>query len=330
MHRRTSRLLTAGLLVIGLALVVSHFLRLRYPPDPFAHAPCAIPVHYAIGAVSPGFGFDDFTVGAAFTAAAQLWQAESGALLFLESTHPLAMQVDLRFDARQQGAVERRSLRGRLEFDQGDLEREQATLQAWSERIERNRAARERRAAELEPRLKQHEAAVLAWNSGSAARTEARQRALEAEGAALRAELAELERVTVALNLDVEAYNRRAEDARRRAADMRARVERYNATAAAAPVESGRYSYDPEQGRRIEVFRAASFDELVWVLAHELGHALGIGHVDAPGAVMNALLHEGGELEPGRRRPVALSTADRAALVNLCGYERLGAGLGSQ
>jgi CxxC motif-containing protein (DUF1111 family) len=63
----------------------------------------------------------------------------------------------------------------------------------------------------------------------------------------------------------------------------------------------------------------------VWVLAHELGHALGIGHVDEPGAVMNALLHEGGELEPGRGRPVALAAADRAALVALCGDECLGA-----
>jgi hypothetical protein len=325
MAHRTAKLVLTGLLVIGLALVSSYLLRRLYPPDAFAHAPCAIPVHYALGEVDPDFGLDRFTVGVALTDAANLWQAESGALLFLESAQPGAMQVDLLFDERQQGAVERRSLRSRLEFDESDLEREQSVLQAWAERIERNQAARERRAAGLQQRLAQHEAEVAAWNANPQGRSESRRRALEAEGAALRAELAELERIDTELNSDIEAYNRRAEDARQRVAQMRARVEQYNATAAETPVESGRYSYDPEQGRRIEVFRAASYDELVWVLAHELGHALGIGHVDEPGAVMNALLHEGGELEPGRGRPVALAAADRAALVALCGDERLGA-----
>ena len=330
MPPRTAKLVFIGLFMVGAALAGRQVLRELYPPDPHAHAPCAIPVHYALGEVDPGFGLDRISAVAALGEAVRLWQAEGEATLFIESTDPRAMQVELRFDERQQGAVERRSLRSRLELDQGDLEREQATLQAWSEHIERDRAARERRAAELQPQLERHQAAVADWNANPGVRSEPRGRALEAEGAALRAELAALERATAELNADVEAYNRRAEDTRRRVAEMNSRVERYNATAAAEPVESGRYSYDPEQGRRIEVYRAASFDELVWVLAHELGHALGIGHVDEPGAIMHGLVHEGGELEPGRGRPVALSGADRAALAAICGSARPASGAPAQ
>ena len=135
----------------------------------------------------------------------------------------------------------------------------------------------------------------------------------------MRADLAALERAGLSLNADVEAFNRRAADLRQRADDYRARVERYNEAVPAEPVESGRYSYVPGEGRRIEVYRAASYDELVVVLAHELGHALGIGHVDEAGAVMHATLHEGGLLKPGRDRPLELSAADRAALAAVCG-----------
>ncbi len=323
MHSRVARLLTAGFVVIGLALLASFALRQIYPPDPHAHAPCAIPVHYAVGDVDPRFGFDRFMVEAALIDAVRLWQAESEALLFIESEDPRAMQVNLRFDARQQSAAERQSMRGRLDRAQGDLEREQADLQAWSERIDRAQKAHERGVAELAPRLARHEAAVAAWNADPGAGSEAARRALEAEGAMLRAEIAALDRTAGELNADVAAYNRRAADARQLAAEANTQVREYNASAAAAPVETGRYSYDYEEGRRIDVFRAASYDELVWVLAHEFGHALGIGHVDEPGAVMHALLHEGGALQPGRGRPVALSAADGAALGQVCGSERL-------
>jgi hypothetical protein len=285
----------------------------------FAHTPCGIPVHYTLGEVDPRFGFDRFTVMAALVEAANLWQSTTGELLFIESDHSRAMRVSLEFDDRQHAANTRRSLRGGLERDRRDLEQEEALLLQWNERIEAARNAHDRASEALARRVAAHEAEVAAWNSAPGARADARRRALAGESAALRAELAELERRGQELNDDIAAYNRRAGDARLRASDFQGRVAQYNQASSGEPVESGRYSYDRAEGRRIEVFRAESYDELVWVLAHEFGHALGIGHVADGGAIMHAMLHDGGELQPGRARPVDLSAADRAALEEICG-----------
>lgn len=294
----------------------------RDPARPFVHIPCNIPVHYTLGEVDARFGFDEFTVVAALVEAAGLWQSATDALLLIESDHPLAMRVDLAFDTRQEAANTRRSLRGGLERDRLQLEDEEVAMQQWSERIESARRAHARAGEEVAGRVRRHEADVTAWNSGSGRRTDARRGALEAESTALRMALADLERMAEDLNADIASYNRRAGYLRQHTEDFRSRVARYNEASSAAPVESGRYQYDRAQGRRIEVYRAESYDELVWVLAHELGHALAIDHVADPGAIMHAMLHDGGELRPSLARPVALSEADLAALHAVCG-ERL-------
>jgi hypothetical protein len=319
MTHRAQLLLAVGLFTVVLAFVGSRAWLERHGPDAFSHAPCAIPVYYQLTEIDPRFGFDRFTVASALAEAGSLWQTVTPVLLFLESDHPRAMEVSLSFDERQQAALTRRSLRGGIESDFGTLEAEQAELQAWNQRIETSREARDRHAEALAERVKRHEAEVADWNALPAGRSESRRRALAVEGDALRAELAGLEQLTGQLNADIQAYNRRAEQARLRSEDFRSRVSSFNAASSPDPVESGQYSYDPESGRRIEIFRAESFDELVWILAHELGHALGIGHVDEPGAIMHPLLHDGAG--PGRPagRPVALAPADIAALREVCG-----------
>lgn len=58
---------------------------------------------------------------------------------------------------------------------------------------------------------------------------------------------------------------------------------------------AGRYIYERRSSvlgqddvfQKIEVYRFANYDHLVWILAHEFGHALGLGHINQPGSIMS-------------------------------------------
>jgi predicted Zn-dependent protease len=66
-------------------------------------------------------------------------------------------------------------------------------------------------------------------------------------------------------------------------------------------------------GHEITVFEFHDARDFTLLLAHELGHVLGIGHVDDPAAIMHAV---GGKQVVD---PLALTAADTAALKEVCG-----------
>lgn len=285
----------------------------------FAHVPCGIPIHIWLDGVDPRFGFQRATVSQALKDAVSLWQTDGEAELFVWSDHPQAMAINLEFDQRQHNVNQQRSLRGGIDRDRSQLESHEVTLKQWGERIEAARRDHDRQNEAFARRANAHQADVSAWNNADPkAHTELRRQALERESLTVRTMQAEVQRSLADLNSDIAAYNRRARDQQQQAEQYRGRVAQYNTFSSPQPIESGRYSYDREQGRRIAVFRAGSYNDLVWIFAHELGHALGLDHLNQPGAVMNELLHDGDGPQRGPDRPVALSRADRASVIALC------------
>ncbi len=126
--------------------------------------------------------------------------------------------------------------------------------------------------------------------------------------AALESERAMIEAERTAGNVSPNTFNAQVASYNASIASLNARVSDYNKSAG-HDFKEGEYIQDAS-GKRINVYEFIGTNQLERVLAHELGHALGLDHNSDPASIMYAE-NESGNLVP--------TTADLAALRALCG-----------
>jgi phage host-nuclease inhibitor protein Gam len=225
------------------------------PPAP----PCSMPIHYRIDRIDPEFDLsnDDFTKDA--SAAAQIWNTAEDKKLFVYDPNG-DLSISLIYDGRQQLSSKINQIESSLQTAQKNLDPQE----------EAHKAA----VADYVKKSDDLKAEIDSWN---------------AKGGAPQDIADQLNARRDDLQKEADRLNKEAQDLNAQSASYNSQVGTLNNTVS---VFNTQLSEKPEEGvyqngdNTIEIYFNNGKQEMVHTLAHELGHSLGMGHVDDKKGIM--------------------------------------------
>ncbi len=312
------------ILIVGLFAAGYHFrFEIREKLDPYVEQvrsalhlsyavnPCVEPIPYSLGGFDKRFNISQEYFLSALLDAEAIWEKVYDKQLFVyapDAAHP--MKVNLVYDYRQQATSKLSSLGIVVKNNRASYDMLKVKFDALEKKYEQDKANFNARVEALNQKQKAYEDQVDYWNAKGGAPKDEYDK-LQATRAALEAESNKIQTAQTTLNNEADELNALVAVLNRLVGVLNLSVEKYNTTndTRGESFEEGVYTTDGTESE-IDIYEFSNRDKLVRVLAHELGHALGLDHVDDKNAIMYKL-NQGNALK--------LSDADIKAFDAKCG-----------
>ena len=249
-------------------------------------SPCEEPIKYSLGQIDSQFAIslEEFKILAA--EAEGLWERSTARNLF-EYDAAAPFKINLIFDERQMQTIESENLESglkKLEAEQASLIKQFGSFQnAYQKKLADYNAQK----SVYEKRLKKYNKEVAYWNEQGGAPAD-----VYADLGKERKKLKELTNSLEQQRLEVNSLATKANQIVKKENQV---ISEYNTDIATYKSKYGgsrEFEKGVFDGEDINIYQYKEKDDLRLTLIHELGHALGLNHLENPQAIMYYLMGE--------------------------------------
>lgn len=298
----------SAVLIIGLVFYFEKDINLAINDLSRQIKPCAKPLEYSLGDFDERFGLSREDFLKVIGEAAEIWQKPVNKKLFNQSAGG-ALKINLIYDSRQEATLKLEKLGLTIHNDRASYEVLKNKYESFIKIYNTQKSELDSTIEYYEEKKADYDAEVKAANNRGGATAE--------EAAIFEQERKDLNKLIAAIKQKQDLFNKTADDINAVVSVINRLIRQLNLTAGdynaigeaiSGEFKEGQYVRD-QSGERINIYQFDDRPALVRVLAHELGHALNIDHLDNPEAIMYRLNESGQE---------KITADDLAALKQVC------------